>query len=443
MKKLQIVICLFIVFLVTGCTGSKIESESVISEDTDFPELNFYEENSNSIEEIVELPRSYSYVEENQVPLVKNQEETNSCWAFAALTALESSKDEDVTGTYSVEHLVNHNPFENKFENGGAYVVTMSYLLSWKGPISVDENLSAENLKSDNLPAVHVQEIRQSEPKDYEAIKRYVYLYGGVESALYLDFHQSIDSSDCYNKETYAYCYQGEEKSNHDVVIVGWDDDYPAENFSGTVLNNGAFLCQNSWGEEFGDKGLFCVSYEDVNIGGYGVTYSRIDSADNYDILFQSDLCGYTAQIGYEQETAWFSNVYMTEESLLLKAAGFYATGKNTKYELYIVKDFIDTKSFADKHFICRGKFTDAGYYTVDFPEPYDIEAGDEFAIVIKIQTENAEYPVAVECPVSGLNENVDITDGKSYLSLQGKIWEHIEETKKYNICLKAYADKR
>ena len=63
------------------------------------------------------------------------------------------------------------------------------------------------------------------------------------------------------------------------------------------------------------------------------------------------------------------------------------------------------------------------------------------FAIVVKIITEGAEFPVAIECPVEDLSENADMSDGRSYLSLQGTLWEHIEETKNYNICLKGYAD--
>ena len=77
----------------------------------------------------------------------------------------------------------------------------------------------------------------------------------------------------------------------------------------------------------------------------------------------------------------------------------------------------------------------------MDFPKEVLINAGNDFAIVVRIVTENAEFPVAIECPVEGLSENADMSDGRSYLSLQGTIWEHIEETKNYNICLKGYAD--
>jgi hypothetical protein len=247
--------------------------------------------------------------------------------------------------------------------------------------------------------------------------------------------------SEYYNNQQNSNCYTGTEISNHDVVIVGWDDHYPAENFTGDIQKDGAFLCQNSWGEEFGDKGIFYVSYEDANIGSYGVCYSGIENADNYDKIYQSDLCGFTAQIGYQQEEAWFANVYTADEIMMLRAAGFYATGKNTEYEIYLVSNFQDKNSFKQKRYLCNGFLEDAGYYTIELPEPVVIDAGNEFAIVVKIITENSEYPVAIECQVDGLSENADMTDGKGYLSLQGTLWEHIEETKNYNICLKGYAD--
>lgn len=440
-KKIVLFVMICMAILLSGCSEQEEPVKEVVSELTEIPSLiPMIEEPERTVTE-VDLPAAYSYIEENRMPTPRNQGETNTCWAFASLSALESSKDEDADGTYSADHLIYHNPFGRPFEDGGAYLVTMSYLLSWKGPVLEEtdpfDGESAEGLE----PCVHVQEIRQSDPKDYEAIKRFVYLYGGVESALYVDFDEYMEESACYNEEYNSYCYLGEEESNHDVVIVGWDDEYPAENFVGDITSDGAFLCLSSWGEEFGDMGTFYVSYEDVNIGEYGVAYSRIDTVDNYDRIYQTDLCGYTAQIGYQEEEVWFANVYTAEEAVSLRAAGFYATGKNTEYEIYVVSDFTDDKSFKLKKYICNGFLEDAGYYTVDFPETVNIEAGNDFAVVVKVITENEEYPVAIECPVEGLSENADISDGRGYLSFQGTLWEHIEATKEYNICLKAYAD--
>ena len=424
-----------------GCAAveeSQVKTVSGVTETYTLP--SFIPEPDKTLPE-VDLPDAYNYIEENLMPALRNQGNTNTCWALASLSALEASKDVHSQTCYSADHLIYQNPFGRTFEDGGSYVVTMAYLLSWMGPV-IEERDPFDGESTELLtPDYHVQEIRQSQPKDYEAIKRFLYLYGAVESSLYVDFDIHMVESAYYNNEHNSYCYTGTEISNHDVVIVGWDDNYPAENFVGDIQTDGAFLCQNSWGEEFGDLGTFYVSYEDVNIGSYGVTYSRIDMPNNYDLIYQSDLCGFTAQIGYQKPESWFANVYTAEEAIYLCAAGFYATGEKTEYEIYVISDFEDKTSFKQKVFVCNGFLEDAGYYTIDFPNTVAIEAGKDFAIVVKIHTENAEFPVAIECPVEGLSEMADMTDGRGYLSFQGTIWEHVEETKNYNICLKGYAE--
>ena len=102
----------------------------------------------------------------------------------------------------------------------------------------------------------------------------------------------------------YSYCYIGTKKPNHDVVIIGWDDNYSKDNFSVSLEGNGAFICVNSWGDRFGDDGLFYVSYYDSNIGIHNVVYTRVEDNDNYDNIYQSDLCGWVGQLGYECDTA-------------------------------------------------------------------------------------------------------------------------------------------
>lgn len=105
--------------------------------------------------------------------------------------------------------------------------------------------------------------------------------------------------------------------------------------------------------------------------------------------------------------------------------------------------DFKDESSFQKKQFLTDGYLEDAGYYTIDFPQSVPVNAGADFAVIAKITTEDAEYPAAVECQVEDFSENADLSDGRGYLSLHGNQWEHVEATKNYNICLKAYADLR
>lgn len=128
------------------------------------------------------------------------------------------------------------------------------------------------------------------------------FTYGGVQSSLYTAMVSDRDDMHYYRKETGAYWYNGDEKPNHDVVIIGWDDHYSRDNFNQPPEGDGAFICANSWGGEFGDDGYFYVSYYDTNIGIHNILYSGIESADNYDHIYQADLCGWVGQLGYGKD---------------------------------------------------------------------------------------------------------------------------------------------
>ena len=55
----------------------------------------------------------------------------------------------------------------------------------------------------------------------------------------------------------------------HAVLIIGWDDNYSKENFAEGIHkpdNNGAYICLNSYGKDYGKNGTFYVSYEDIFI---------------------------------------------------------------------------------------------------------------------------------------------------------------------------------
>ena len=91
--------------------------------------------------------------------------------SFASLSALEASKDMEEKKGFSADHLIYQNPFGKSFDEGGSYVVTMAYLLSWDGPV-FEEKDPFDGTSEGKLEAdLHVQEIRQIEPNDYDAIK--------------------------------------------------------------------------------------------------------------------------------------------------------------------------------------------------------------------------------------------------------------------------------
>lgn len=390
------------------------------------------------------IPYRYDLRQRGRAPEVKNQGNFGTCWAVAALTAVESTLLPEETYVLSPDHMNHRNSFFSANSQGGEYAMAVAYLTGWQGPVLEEQDPYGDDISPEGLQAVkHVQEVRFPEAKNYSRIKEMVYKYGAVESSIYSAITGSTYYSKYYNRETYSYCYNGQEKPNHEVVIIGWDDTYPKENFAVEVEGDGAFLCQNSWGENFGDNGCFYVSYYDSNIGNYNVAYTKVESNRNYDRIYQSDLCGWVGHLGYESEKAFFANVYTTEDKEQIEAVGFYALGKDTEYKVYLVEEFQDKSSLYHRKLVGEGYFEDAGFYTVPLTKIQTLEAGTAFAVMVEIYTPGNKYPVAIEFPAGDSTETVDITDGEGYISLTGNSWENVEKTQNCNLCLKVYTNKK
>ena len=140
----------------------------------------------------------------------------------------------------------------------------ISYLARWQGPVDETQDpyvIPHQSSPSDLLPTKHVQNIRllynRKNSTDNNEIKLAIMQYGAVCS----DFYWSGSLySDFYN----SYYCSTRTNSNHMIDIVGWDDYFPNTHFANFPSADGAFLCRNSWGTDWGDGGYFWISYYDL-----------------------------------------------------------------------------------------------------------------------------------------------------------------------------------
>lgn len=396
-------------------------------------------------EGISDVPPSYDLRTRLRVSEVRNQGNYGTCWAFAAISALESSLMPEENLLFSVDHMSMSNSFNVNQYDGGEYTMGIAYLAAWQGPVYEKDDPYGDGATDESLsPVKHVQEIRIIDGKDYQGIKEAVFKYGGVQTSLYSNISSSKGNSKYFNKGTNAYCYMGSEKPNHDVVIIGWDDNYPKENFNVDLEGDGAFICQNSWGNEFGDDGFFYVSYYDTNIGTHNEVYTGVENTDNYDNIYQSDLCGWVGKMGYDKEDMYGANVFTATSDQNIKAASFYATASDTSYELYIVNDFKDEYSFAGRKKVAEGTLENAGYYTIKFDEEVQVTEGERYAVVLHINTPESTHPMAIEYD-SGESylKDVDLDDGEGYISYDGAAFINVKEKQDCNLCIKAFSDNK
>ena len=186
------------------------------------------------------------------------------------------------------------------------------------------------------------------------------------------------------------------------------------------------------------DNGYFWMSYEEASLANTIFAF-EYEEADNYDHIYQSDLCGWVGQMGYNKDSVYGANVYTAEKEEELSSVGFYATGKDSIYTLYMVRDFQDTSSFEKKVKIAEGTLSNAGYYTIPVKQGIKLSPGEKFAVVLSIQTPNSIHPMAIEYVADESTRNVDISDGQGYISATGRVWDSVEEMSSCNLCLKAY----
>ena len=393
------------------------------------------------------LPSRYDSRELGRTSPVKNQGDLGTCWAFASLLALESSLLPEESLDLSEDHMSHDPHFQLGQEGGGDYIMSIAQPLPRRGPQTGAQQRAGGGEAPGGPGALkHVKAIYLLPEQDRQAIKRAVLESGGVQSALYTALEGGTGDSRYYDQETGAYYYEGDAAPNHDVVIVGWDDDFPKERFALEPPGDGAFLCENSWGTEFGLDGFFYVSYYDGNLGKVNLQYARAEDPEPYDRIYQTDACGWLGQAGYGSETAWAVNVYTaggTEE--ILEEVGFYTTLPDSGYEVYLLRDVPEDPelgeggSFSKRSLAASGRRRFAGYDTVSLDEPVRLSPGERFGVMVKLTTPGAVHPIAIEYDPGDGRCRIDLSDGEGYLSPDGVRWERAEETQGSNVCLKAY----
>ena len=150
---------------------------------------------------------------------------------------------------------------------------------------------------------------------------------------------------------------------------MGWDDNYPKENFKITPPKNGAWICKNSWGTDWGEDGFFYVSYCDTTfaLGPDSVGYI-LSNTENYTGLYQ-----------YDMEFDGFYS-YEAIDNELISAVGTYFDAKGEKYTLKIFVDgtLVHTQS---------GSSTHRGFETIKLNKKIAVNAGHEFSALIESKT--------------------------------------------------------
>ena len=364
------------------------------------------------------LPSKYDLRELGLVTPAKNQGNGGNCWAFSAMSALESALLKAINVSYdlSEENMKNLASFYSDYgwametNDGGYDKMAIGYLTSWLGPIneSYDVYCDSSALSAIFNSSIHIQNVlylKRDNFTDNDAIKKAIMDYGAVSTSIYW--------SSSYLKNSKNYYYTDSSGANHAVAIVGWDDNYSASNFKTTPQGNGAWIIKNSWGSS-GENGFYYVSYYDTKIAEPGryVSYAFIlNDTIKYDKNYQYDIPGRTDYFFNTSSTVWYKNIFTASDDEYLAAVSTYFE-KDTTWELYIkVNDILK---------LTQSGFSNVAYKTIDLKSLIPLEEGDVFEVVFKI-TADKDAGVPISEAISLNTEMYD--EGISFISYDGKNW--------------------
>ena len=407
---------------------------------------------------LVDLPSKYDLRDYGWVTPVKDQGGSGSCWAFSTLAALESYllKYENISYDFSENNMKNQMGYYGlngtDWTDGGNHYMSLAYLLRWSGPINESDDpfedyghTSRPNLK----PIKHVQDVLYVPLRlnylDINQIKAALMTYGALYTTI------CADNSFQYAPDYYLDIIS---ISNHAITLIGWDDNYSADNFAVRPPGDGAFIIKNSWDTDYGYDGYWYISYYDKTFAGYGLdtlsamAITNVEDATNYKTNYQYDILGNTFEsIGFECSTAWFANQFTAKNNNPLSAFGLYTYGDSD----YLVNITVN----GVVKYIQEGIIKGAGYHTIKLDEFVELTKGDVFRVAVKLTTPITLFPIAIEAYRSSYSSGADAEEGQSFISSDGIEWNDLANYKpavkfyeyayghtlqKANVCLKAYA---
>ena len=178
---------------------------------------------------------------------------------------------------------------------------------------------------------------------------------------------------------------------NHAVTVVGWDDTFPASNFTEghRPPADGAWIVKNSWGTDWGTDGYFYMSYFDMSLSGIE-TYEYVVSEDirkmgHLSILEYDFMPGENISSTLFDSPVYTANIFEVEEDSVLQYISAMTGDLNAEVtaSIFLLND--SSAGPADGILLdsVTESFTFAGYHRIDLNSNLLLPEGARIGVVI------------------------------------------------------------
>ena len=486
---LALIIAVSLIFATIVSFNASASTEEYCGLDWD----NFY---SPNIPAVNVSPASYTTLSSydprsiNATTPVKDQGDFGTCSLFATNAAFESAvyKETGLKNSYSEEAMrmvLSKNLYmQNDIDGvGGFYYypnhdarnfeAAAQYLTNANTPIIYENTVEwvAPNFESDvpytninsntywpsnmgkkaNAYPTGIRRIRIDQIKDA------ILTYGAVFKTFY-------SSNEVYNERTHAYFtnydnygeYAIVKLPNHAIAVVGWDNDYPKENFLSEHQPNedGAWLIKNSYGTYSGEGGYMWVSYEDdsFNYTEDAAVFSQIDKVSQNEYMLSYDFLpltlGLNSYLDENSNCKYICNVYdvsgLIDEYRSINKVTFYACNIGDFYRIYIapVEEDGSLPDVVTLTNHCAYNSVDyEGYITEELETPYLLDSDvDKYAIIVKFITFGDSVEISQESSDNRETYLGRAKEGESYIYENGQWLDvAVDQTSvgKYSFCIR------
>ena len=406
------------------------------------------------------LPESYDSRDYGYISPVRNQGQFGTCWAHAFVACAEANMIkkgyEESFNNYSELHLAYFCHKRNEAQGDGVDMfdtdpqTQYGYFGGGNGffaaqfaenhqalavesdfPYSMASNSADFSINEAYRDHADVHMVNYGKIIDAEDAKKAIMEYGAISVSYYADNgYLSMDSAYYQNQYT---------KTNHEVAVVGWDDNFPVEKFASNCRpqNPGAWLVKNSWGKTYGDFGYFWLSYEDPSLElGYFYDFEPIGDA--------SKVHTYNGGVAILMlEASKVANVFKAEEDQTVYAVGFDVMTYKRVPEEYEITVYISSSQPSNPERGTRkltqsGSIDYDGFHHIELDTPVELKKGQYLSVVVKL-TDASGNPAAT---LFEEGDNFTSHQGESWAYSNGWIDAHNQRVGNYilkNSTIKAY----